>query len=149
MMERHLFDMIPGAWKDLGKTVIPPPVLKPIPASATSTRRMSLPVQRTKRVFASAHLPVHTSGPITRRMSIFMERTEGSNTEIIMKTNPKANTNKTIETITNFPEKLKNVAAYRRASIQCEPSFITRSRSEFVEVKKSKYFSSILLFHSC
>lgn len=42
MLERHLYDQIPGAWKKLGHMDIPAPIPKPIPRCKRSNRK-SLP----------------------------------------------------------------------------------------------------------
>lgn len=72
MLERHLYDMIPNAWKELGKNVIPKPIPKPVPASATMARRQSVPVRK----ITAPIMPVSISGRImTRRMSMLFEPT--------------------------------------------------------------------------
>ena len=72
-LERHLYDTIPNAWKELGHPVVPEPIPKPMTASATVARRMSMPVQRTKnktppKVYAPGHI-------MTRRMSAILDGT--------------------------------------------------------------------------
>lgn len=104
--------MIPNAWKELGRPDVPPPISKSMPASATSFRRMSLPVQRKKRTFAPPPPPVFTKdftvGRImTRRMSAALEGTlEGSS----------------VEQQTNEIKKETAIKAtvYRRQSVQIE-----------------------------
>lgn len=69
-IERHLFDVIPNAWKELGRSESPPPIPKPVAASATSARRISLPVQQIKQVVSTQP----TLGRImTRRMSAMVD----------------------------------------------------------------------------
>lgn len=81
MLDRHLYDTIPGAWKMLGHSVVPPPIPKPLSALAISARRMSLPAQRTKRIFPTP--PPQRPPPqvfdigriMTRRLSAFIDGT--------------------------------------------------------------------------
>lgn len=116
--------MIPGAWKKLGKSIEPPPIQKPIPSSATVSRRMSLPVQRTKRVFAADPLSVFQPGRImTRRMTLILDGLESK------------------EEPTEEPTQTKNSAtAYRRQSIQCNRLLMSTLHStSLTTVTKSEY----------
>ncbi|XP_055301655.1 MYND-type zinc finger-containing chromatin reader ZMYND8-like isoform X2 [Sitodiplosis mosellana] len=97
-LERHLYDTIPNAWKELGRSVVPPSIVKPVPASATSARRMSMPVHRNKRSFAP---PPFVPGRImTRRMSSILNESFVAEEE------------KT--------EKPKKATVYRRQSVQVD-----------------------------
>lgn len=77
-LERHLYDTIPNAWKELGKNDIPLPIPEVRPASAIKGRRMSVPVH--KVTDSSQIPPVFTAGRrITRRMSTYLEEHPGEN----------------------------------------------------------------------
>lgn len=71
MLERHLYDMIPNAWHQLGKKEIPPPIQKPMPASAIRSRRMSVPARMIAR---ETPKQIVTTGRImTRRLSMILD----------------------------------------------------------------------------
>lgn len=62
MLERHLYDMIPNAWKLLGNTMAPPPIPKQAPSKVTPARRMTkMPV------------PIVNGGLLTRMMAVKQE----------------------------------------------------------------------------
>lgn len=77
MLERHLYDMMPNAWNQLGKSEIPKPIPKPSPASATKARRQSVPVRKITSLIIPA-----SGGIMTRRMSMLFEPTN-SKEEIV------------------------------------------------------------------
>lgn len=69
MFERHLFEMIPTAWKKLGKLTMPMPMPMPKP---TPTRRRSVPIHE----IATPEFPPPISGSgriISRRASTFKD----------------------------------------------------------------------------
>lgn len=67
-LERHLFDMIPNAWKQLGKDVVPPSIQKP--GSATLARRQSVPARRMSTSTSTITSKTSTGRITTRRMSM-------------------------------------------------------------------------------
>lgn len=67
MLERHLFDTIPNAWKALGKSVVPPPISKPVAAKKIDISRRHSVASRSPQTTAPT-----SSGRINesaRRMS--------------------------------------------------------------------------------
>lgn len=72
-LERHLYETIPNAWKKLGHSVVPESIPKPMAATATVARRMSMPVQRTEiKTTPKVYTPGHI---MTRRMSAILDGT--------------------------------------------------------------------------
>lgn len=102
-LERHMYDTIPNAWKALGKTEIPPPI--EIAASATSARRLSAPMQRTKRLLSTAMQapvePIRLGRTMTRRLSTLIE--SGGEANLFTK-----------------KKEMAESAAARRMSLQCD-----------------------------
>lgn len=65
-LERHLYDMIPNAWKELGRSDIPPPIPKKNP----DAYRNYFPVKQEKEETLDPSQEASTSaGNLTRRMS--------------------------------------------------------------------------------
>lgn len=76
MLERHLFEMLPNAWKKLHKTVVPPPIPKPVPAY-----QESVPAQE----ITASDFPPPISGSgriIKRRVSMFVGNNH-ANTDVL------------------------------------------------------------------
>ncbi|XP_031635445.1 uncharacterized protein LOC116348555 [Contarinia nasturtii] len=120
MLERHLYDTIPNAWKELGKSDVPPP----IPAPATVARRMSTPVQRSNRqsVMQTPEELLKTGRCMTRRLSTIMESRPDT---------PETKKRKVIDTT-------QKTSAYRRQSLQCErPSARMSATSAMYKAKDS------------
>lgn len=73
MFERHLYDTIPGAWKMLGKSVIPRQIPPPQAAPIAIRRRSVMP--QTSPAFQPTPAEIMASGRvITRRVSMFLEK---------------------------------------------------------------------------
>ncbi|XP_055312561.1 MYND-type zinc finger-containing chromatin reader ZMYND8-like [Sitodiplosis mosellana] len=133
-LERHLYEMIPNAWKELGHSVVPPPIPKSKPASATCARRMSLPVKQTKR---NSPVPqeVYTTGCVmTRRMSASVAASDVKIVPNITTAKIAPNTT-TAESATNT----QIAASCRQLSIQIDrlPS-TTNNLSSFIQTTMAK-----------
>lgn len=73
MLERHLYETIPDAWKMLGKQCIPPPIPKPMPAPVATRRKSVLPPSGPIEHSPAAILA--SGRVITRRLSMIIEKT--------------------------------------------------------------------------
>ncbi|XP_031634382.1 protein kinase C-binding protein 1-like [Contarinia nasturtii] len=123
-LERHLYDTIPGAWKELGNAIVPPPIKKL--ASATVSRRMSMPAKRSRRVYSTLEpsaVEVIASGRvITRRMSTIIDvQNEPTKAAKPIESEEKKPT-KTAKSTEST--KKARPRPYRRQSVQCERSVI-------------------------
>lgn len=72
MFERHLYDTIPGAWKMLGKSAVPPQIPPP-QAAPIATRRRSVMPQSSPAIQPSPAEIIASGRVITRRVSMFLE----------------------------------------------------------------------------
>lgn len=97
MVERHLYDMIPNAWKKLGKSVLPLPIPKPVSASVKA-RRQSVPARYITASTASAPM-ITASRVMTRRMSIIfdMNQSNDKNSEQIVSSSIGPNSRQSIQ----------------------------------------------------
>lgn len=119
MYERHLFEMIPCAWKKLGKTCVPLSLSKPIPA-----RRKSVPAHK----IAESQFPPPISGSgriITRRASTINDNKQS---------NPMAN-------VINYRQsiRLNELELQKKSSIEDTlrapiPKFIIRLNGAFTKI---------------
>lgn len=70
MLERHLYDMIPNAWKLLGNTMAPPPIPKQAPSKVTAARRMTVSL---RKPVIKEPVPIVNGGLLTRMMAVKQE----------------------------------------------------------------------------
>lgn len=70
MLERHLYDVIPNAWKLLERSTIPPEI--PKSASATNGRRKTTATTTRKSLPSKVAAPM-VGGPFTRRTSMAID----------------------------------------------------------------------------